>query len=143
MGRPVGVSVRHFAHEYVSRLTSALRYRRDSDRPHVKRLLGPLPVQHLSEPYFSPSLHAPPPEQWPPTLVYYGAAESFAPSIRALVSRLTEAGTSVTSCAAEEILEKFSHDFLIFGSVELAWPDRVTEAWTRIRAWVRALKTEH
>ncbi|KAI0706275.1 Alpha/Beta hydrolase protein [Cerioporus squamosus] len=110
----------------------------ERDRPQVKRLLGPLSPEHLSEPYFSPSLHPPPPGQWPPTLVYYGAAESFAPSIVALVSRLTEAGAPVTSYAAGEILERFSHDFLIFRNVELAWPARVDEAWARIRAWVRA-----
>ena len=47
----------------------------------------------------------------------------------------------MTSYAAEEILEKFSHDFLIFQSVALAWPERVEETWTRIRAWVCALET--
>ena len=114
---------------------------RESDRPGAKRLLGLLSIEHLSDPYFSPSLHAPPPGQWPPTVVYYGAVEKFAPSIVALVTRLTEAGALVTSYAAEEILEKFSHDFLIFQSVALAWPERVEETWTRIRAWVRALET--
>ncbi len=118
-----------------------LRCCRERDRPQVRRLLGQLSTDHLSEPYFSPSLQPPPPGQWPPTLVYYGAAESFAPSITALVSRLMEAGVAVTSYAAEEILEKFSHDFLIFRSVEMAWPAQVDETWARIRAWTRALGT--
>ncbi|RPD64579.1 alpha/beta-hydrolase [Lentinus tigrinus ALCF2SS1-7] len=111
-----------------------------TDRPQARRLLGALSVEHLSDPYFSSSLHSPPQGEWPPTLVYHGAAESFAPSIVALVARLTEAGALVTSYAAEDILEKFSHDFLIFQSVEMAWPGRVEETWTRIRAWVRALE---
>ncbi|TFK84943.1 alpha/beta-hydrolase [Polyporus arcularius HHB13444] len=111
----------------------------ERDRPQAQRLLGQLSTDHLSEPYFSPSLHPPPPGQWPPTLVYYGANESFVPSITALVTWLTQAGAPVTSYAAEEILEKFSHDFLIFRNVELAWPARVDETWTRIRAWTRAL----
>ncbi|KAI1790953.1 alpha/beta-hydrolase [Ganoderma leucocontextum] len=104
--------------------------------PHVKHLLGSRPVDQLSTPYFSPALHPPLP-QWPPTLVYYGKTERFVASITALVSQF---GTSVTSYAADEIPERFSHDFLIFVSVERMWPKEVRKCWGRIKAWTKSLE---
>ena len=76
---------------------------------------------------------------WPPTLVYYGAKERFAPSITALASRLAKGGAHITAYTAEEIPERFSHDFLIFVSVDWAWANEVDQCWTRIQAWVKNL----
>ena len=113
----------------------------ESHRPAVSRLLGPRTPESLSDPFFSPSLHVPPP-QWPPTLVYYGATERFAESIATLVSHLKDGGTSVTAYAAENIPERFSHDFWILVSVERGWPEEVRKSWARMKAWVDALNTE-
>ncbi|KAI0640154.1 alpha/beta-hydrolase [Trametes polyzona] len=107
---------------------------------NLQGLLGPLTVQDLSTPYFSPSLHPPPPN-WPPTLVYSGAKEKFAPSISALVSQLRGAQAPVTFYEAENILPHYSHDFLIFPSAEKAWPEDVRECWTRVRAWTTSLRS--
>ena len=108
----------------------------------MTRLLGPLPKEYLSSPYFSPSLH-PFPKTWPPTLVYYGASESFVPSITTLVTRLTEAGVPVTSYAAvEEIPDRFSHDFLIMVNVENGWPAEVRRCWRRVKSWTQSLSTK-
>ncbi|TBU62466.1 alpha/beta-hydrolase [Dichomitus squalens] len=111
----------------------------ESHIPHVKRLLGPRATGQLSTPYFSPALHPPPP-QWPPMLVYYGKFERFVASISMLVSLFTNAGARVTSYAAEEIPERFSHDFLIMVSVERAWPKEVRKCWKRIKAWTKPLE---
>ncbi|PIL31275.1 hypothetical protein GSI_05973 [Ganoderma sinense ZZ0214-1] len=108
--------------------------------PHVNRLLGSRPAEMLSTPYFSPALHTSLP-LWPPTLVYYGKTERFVKSITALVSQFgRSAGVSVTSYAADEIPERFSHDFLIFVSVGRAWPKEVRKCWERIKAWTKSLE---
>ena len=106
----------------------------------MKHLLGSRPADQLSTPYFSPALHPPLP-LWPPTLVYYGKTERFVASITALVSQFgATAGVSVTAYAADEIPERFSHDFLIFLSVERAWPKEVRQCWERIKAWTKSLE---
>ncbi|KAI0658456.1 alpha/beta-hydrolase [Cubamyces menziesii] len=110
----------------------------DADR--VRGLLGPKSAQDVTTPYFSPALHSPPP-QWPATMVYSGALEAFAPSIAALVSKLRDAGTEVAFYEAPHILPRYSHDFLIFATVEGAWPDEVHECWTRTKAWVDTLRS--
>ncbi|KAI0354695.1 alpha/beta-hydrolase [Trametes cingulata] len=108
------------------------------DAGNVKGLLGSMPAENLSGPYFSPALHPPPPN-WPPTLVYSGAQENFAPSIAKLVSQLAEGGAPVTSYEAANILPRYSHDFLIFATVDQAWPDEVRECWARIKDWIGTL----
>lgn len=105
---------------------------------NVKGLLGPLPTQALSGPYFSPALH-PPPAHWPPTLVYSGSQERFASSIAELVATLSDAGAKVTTYEAKHILPRYSHDFLIFGTVDQEWPDEVRQCWVRIQKWLDAL----
>ncbi|KAI0333982.1 alpha/beta-hydrolase [Cubamyces sp. BRFM 1775] len=110
----------------------------DADR--VQGLLGPKSAQDVTAPYFSPALHSPPP-QWPPTMVYSGALEGFASSIAVLVSKLRDAGAEVAFYEAPHILPRYSHDFLIFATVEGAWPDEVRECWARIKAWVDALRS--
>lgn len=104
----------------------------------MRGLLGPLPTQALSGPYFSPALH-PPPAHWPPTLVYSGSQERFASSIAELVATLSDAGTKVTTHEAKHILPRYSHDFLIFGTVDQQWPDEVRQCWARIQKWLDAL----
>lgn len=105
---------------------------------NVKGLLGPLPTQALSGPYFSPALH-PPPSHWPPTLVYSGPQENHASSIAEFVTTLGDAGAKVKTYEAKHILPRYSHDFLIFGSVDQHWPDEVQQCWTRIQKWLDAL----
>ncbi|KAI0368944.1 alpha/beta-hydrolase [Pilatotrama ljubarskyi] len=109
-----------------------------ADADNVKGLLGSTPVENLSRPYFSPALHLPPP-RWPPTLIYSGAQENFAPSIAKLVAQLTTGGAPVTFYQAMNILPRYAHDFLIFASVEQAWPDEVRECWARIKTWTDTL----
>ncbi|KAI9066486.1 alpha/beta-hydrolase [Trametes sanguinea] len=106
----------------------------------VQGLLGALPTESLASPYFSPAQHTPP-SPWPPTLVYSGAQESFAQSISGLVTQLREAGVSVTSYEAPDILPRYSHDFLIFDTAEGAWPDEVRQCWARIKAWTEELRS--
>ncbi|KAL1951081.1 hypothetical protein VTO73DRAFT_230 [Trametes versicolor] len=105
---------------------------------NVKGLLGPLPTQALSGPYFSPALH-PPPSHWPPTLVYSGPQENHASSIAEFVAALGDAGAKVKTYEAKHILPRYSHDFLIFGSVDQHWPDEVQQCWTRIQKWLDTL----
>lgn len=69
--------------------------------------------------------------------MYYGKTERFVPSITALVAQL---GASATSYAADEVPERFSHDFLIFVSVERAWPKEVRKCWERVKAWTKSLE---
>ena len=71
--------------------------------------------------------------------MYYGKTERFVPSITALVAQL---GASATSYAADEVPERFSHDFWILVSVERGWPEEVRKSWARMKAWVDALNTE-
>ncbi|OSD00885.1 alpha/beta-hydrolase, partial [Trametes coccinea BRFM310] len=109
---------------------------KEADR--VRGLLGHLPAESLTSPYFSPALQAPP-SSWPSTLVYSGAQESFAQSISALVTQLRKADASVAFYEALEILPRYSHDFLIFDTVEGAWPDEVRLCWARIKTWTEQL----
>ncbi|KAI0778874.1 alpha/beta-hydrolase [Trametes elegans] len=111
-----------------------------ADADDVRGLLGPLPTEDLNGPYFSPGLH-PPPLGWPPTLVYLGAQERFAPSITTLVSRLADAGVQVAFHEAAHILPRYRHDFLIFRTVEETWPDEVRKCWARIRLWTEAISS--
>ncbi|KAH9897663.1 alpha/beta-hydrolase [Cubamyces lactineus] len=111
-----------------------------ADADHVQGLLGPKSAQDVTTPYFSPALHSPPP-QWPPTMVYSGTQEAFAPSITALVLKLKNAGAEVAFYEAPHILPRYSHDFLIFATVEGAWPDEVRECWARIKTWADALRS--
>ncbi|CDO73401.1 hypothetical protein BN946_scf185013.g35 [Trametes cinnabarina] len=111
---------------------------KEADR--VQNLLGNLPAEFIVSPYLSPALH-PPPSPWPPTLVYSGAQESFAQSIAALVSQLHKASMNVTFHQAQAILPRYSHDFLIFVTVENAWPKEVRQCWSRIRAWAEQLRS--
>ncbi|KAI8981362.1 hypothetical protein BD414DRAFT_516262 [Trametes punicea] len=102
------------------------------DAERMQGLLGPLPQQHASEPYFSLALHSPP-SPWPPT------AQSFALSIATLLSRLRESGALVTAYEAQNILPGYSHDLLIFATVRGAWPGEVRDCWERIKAWFEHL----
>ena len=105
----------------------------------MPRLLGPMSKDYLSSPYFSPSLN-PFPKKWPPTLIYYGASETFVPSITTLTDRLKDAGVPVTSHAViEEIPVHMSHDFLIMVNVDNGWPDEVRKCWKRIKSWTDTL----
>ena len=72
--------------------------------------------------------------------MYYGKHELFKASIGTTVSQFTSVGAPITSYAAEEIPERFSHDFLLFVSVERAWPKEVQKCWKRIKAWTKPLE---
>ncbi len=74
--------------------------------------------------------------------MYYGKTERFVASITALVSQFSAAADiSVTSYAADEIPEHFSHDFLIFVTVERAWPKELRKCWARIKSWTKSLES--
>ncbi|KAH9854303.1 alpha/beta-hydrolase [Lenzites betulinus] len=108
---------------------------------NIQRILKPTSTPDLSGPYFSPALHAPPPN-WPPTLIYSGAQEDFAASISTLASQFSTAGVRMESYEALEIPPRYSHDFLIFSIVEHGWPDEVRACWARIKSWTEALRVQ-
>ncbi|KAH9932132.1 alpha/beta-hydrolase [Epithele typhae] len=113
----------------------------DAQRPQMPRLLGSMTADHLSSPYFSPSLN-PAPRHWPPTLIYYGETEQFKTSIVALESQLKNANAKVTAYAAPGIPEYCSHDFLIMANVENGFPEEVRKCWRRVKGWAQTLEAK-
>ncbi|KAH7930374.1 alpha/beta-hydrolase [Leucogyrophana mollusca] len=105
----------------------------DLEHPGIKAFRGSHPLSLLHSPYFSASLHEPPP-CWPPTFVASGMEEVFHVSIAALVDQLRKIA-DVTWQQAEGIVGRYSHDFLIYDVVGRMYPARVEECWERLGGW--------